>query len=100
MAILRLKFQAKKSIVPTRLSQVELSQFDHSGFVALHVTHDEKAYSFKVPFIRPFKKRPKLSSTINLNAGPLKNLDFEAFQEKHNPNSKAVVKLECRYTLA
>lgn len=99
MAILRLKFQAENSIVPTRLSQVDLIQFEHSGFVRLDLIHEGNPYSFKIPFIRPFKKRPILSSTVNLNGGPLKNTDFEEFQERINPNFLNNVKIECKYTL-
>ena len=99
MAILRLKFQAENSIVPTRLSQVDLIQFEHSGFVRLDLIHEGNPYSFKIPFIRPFKKRPMLSSTVNLNGGPLKNMDFEEFQERINPGFLNEVKMECKYTI-
>lgn len=99
MAILRLKYQAENSIVPPRLSQVDLIQFGHTGFVRLDLIHEGHPYSFKIPFIRPFKKRPILSSTVNLNGGSFKNMEFEEFQERINPDFQNDLKIDCKYTI-
>lgn len=99
MAILRLKYQAANSKIPTRLNQVDISQFEHTGFVELRFTYEGTLYTFKVPFKRPFSKRPILSSTINLNGGSQRNLEFNEFEERLNPENLAEIKIECNYSI-
>ena len=99
MAILRLKYQAANSMVPPRLNQVDISQFEHTGFVEIRFTHEGTFYTFKVPFKRPFSKKPVLSSTINLNGGADRNLEFNEFEERFNPENLAEIKIECNYSI-
>lgn len=99
MATLRLRFKAPKSTVPARLNQVSISDFEHKGFLMLRFTFHQESHEFKVPYIRPYKKKPLLSNTVNINGGDLKNQAFEDFQMKATSDYTQEVKIECNYTI-
>ncbi|GHB49212.1 hypothetical protein [Mongoliitalea lutea] len=99
MSTLRLQFKAPKSTVPARINQVSISDFEHTGFLMLRFSFQQESFEFKVPYIRPYKKKPLLSNTVNINGGTLKNQAFEDFQMKTTHNYTQEVKIECNYTI-
>jgi len=99
MAIIRLKFQARNSMIPTRLKSIDISKFDHTGFVEVKFQHEGQTKNFKVPFKRPYSKKPKLSSTVNLNGGADRNLEFTEWERRITDDCKNEVNIECNYTI-
>jgi hypothetical protein len=95
MAVIRLKYQAEKSMIPTRLKEIDLSQFGRSGFVELRFNHQGISCSFRLPYTRPYSKKPALSSTINLNGGKDRNLDFLEWEQRITDNYRHEVNIEC-----